>query len=220
MKYMLSFISGIAIGALLYKFFVSDKKIDDMNEEYENVRKENKKLNKKLDEECSGCMYMTWYDEAKKKEEEEEKHEESDEEGEEEITPYHKIYHTEEKHEETDEEGEEETDEDDDQKAAMEYAKFHEQMIHEPPVCITFEDFINLPYRHFLSEDSMNYYLFDCVLTDSNNEMIEDPETYLGDIIDEYDFDSEPEDSIYVINYQLDTIYQIMIHPQAYSDTL
>ena len=53
------------------------------------------------------------------------------------------------------------------------------------------------------------YYPESGVVTDEVNNEIPDPETFLGDCMSKYDFDVNDEERIFVVNYQLDTIYEV-----------
>ena len=61
----------------------------------------------------------------------------------------------------------------------------------------------------YYERETFFYYKESGTIADEVNNEIPDPETYLGDCMTKYDFDINDEERIFVVNYQLDTIYEI-----------
>lgn len=223
MKDLLYFLGGCVVGGALavlaYKMKVSDPVIHDLEEDLERVGKEKRKLKKEAianKPDCENCRYKKYYDEweeapnAKKKKVSEPIEEVTKQE--EETIDYTDYY------EEEDEENTELLKEADDARASEEYEAFHKLMSEEPPRLISFEDYIHLPYKIFVEEACLSYYTYDCVLLDEENNEIDDPEKIVGDVLMTYDFDKNPVKTLYVLNYQLDTCYEVTVYYESYMD--
>lgn len=75
------------------------------------------------------------------------------------------------------------------------------------PRIISSEKYSNLPGN--VETSVMYYYTNDDTLTDENEEIIDDPETLVGDCLTKYGFADNDETIIFVMNYDLSTCYEI-----------
>lgn len=202
---------GACVGAFLYKIN-ADEELSEMEEELNRAEENNRKMKKDLkktedENNCKKCFMKRFYD--RNAVEDDPKKEESEEAIKRNYASYYKT--------ETEEDDlfEEENEND---KSSLEYQEFHNSMMEEPPKLISFEDYVHLPYKMFLEEACMTYYTYDCVLLDEGEEVIEDEEKYVGDILMTYDFETQPTNTLYVLNYQLDTVYEITVVYDSYMD--
>lgn len=93
----------------------------------------------------------------------------------------------------------------------------HKQNFNKPPRIISLEEYNSLPGN--IDTQTLYFYLHDGVVTDDDENEIPDPETLIGDSLTKYGFDEDDEEMIiFVMNYQLDTAYEIQKVIGAYSD--
>lgn len=78
----------------------------------------------------------------------------------------------------------------------------------KPPKIVSYEDSCDLPEEY--ERETLIFYYYDNTLTDEDDNVIDDPRELLGDALTKYGFsDTEDEDEIYVVNYQLEKVYEI-----------
>lgn len=93
----------------------------------------------------------------------------------------------------------------------------HQKNKNKPPRIISEEAYSNLSPS--VDQKTLYFYTEDEVLTDENEEMLDDPETYVGDALTKYGFNESEEMIIFVMNYALDTCYEIQKVDASWSDT-
>lgn len=105
--------------------------------------------------------------------------------------------------EDEDEDIVEETDDD----IALEQTLEHQETKDRSPKIISVEALGDLPPR--IDMQTLFFYTDNEVLTNEEDEEIEDPGYFLGDALDKYDFRNNDEERIYVLNYATDTCYDV-----------
>lgn len=88
-----------------------------------------------------------------------------------------------------------------------EFFKEHQKKKGRKPRIISVEEAANLP--EYIESQTLFYYATNEVMTDEDEEVIEDPERLIGDALTKYGFADNDEERIFVMNYQLDTCYEI-----------
>lgn len=76
-----------------------------------------------------------------------------------------------------------------------------------PPKIISEDSLGELP--GYIENSVLMYYTEDNVLTDEDDNVIDDPEYLVGDCLDQFDFRHSDETLIFVRNFSLDTVYEI-----------
>lgn len=87
----------------------------------------------------------------------------------------------------------------------------------KPPRIISAEDYSNLGPG--IDQETLWFYTYDEALTDDNNEVIEDPERFVGDALTKYNFIDSDEINIFVMNYELNTCYDIQKVEASWTDS-
>lgn len=85
------------------------------------------------------------------------------------------------------------------------------------PRIISSEKYSSLPGN--IEQAVMYYYTNDDTLADENEEVIDDPETFVGDCLTKYGFADNDETIIFVMNYNLATCYEIQKVEAAWGDS-
>lgn len=98
-----------------------------------------------------------------------------------------------------------------DEEATTEHAKNRTK----PPKIISASALGDVPA--YYEEETFFFYADLGILTDENGNEIPDPETYLGDSLTKYNFDTSDEERIYVINYRLSSVYDVQ---KVYGDVI
>lgn len=93
----------------------------------------------------------------------------------------------------------------------------HQKNKNKPPRIISEEDYINLPAH--IEKEVLYLYAFDEVLTDDNEEPIEEYERLIGDALTKFNFIDSEEMIIFVMNYSMDVCYEIQKLQASWSDT-
>lgn len=107
--------------------------------------------------------------------------------------------------------------ESDDETPEEQANKEHQENRNKPPRIISLEEYENLPA--YISRETLYYYHYDEIVADDNEEEIPDPETYIGDALDKYNFrENEDEQIIFVLNPRLDKAYEIQRVMGAFTD--
>lgn len=86
--------------------------------------------------------------------------------------------------------------------------KLHEENKNLPPKIITEEEAAQLPntFDHVV----IYYYTYNDVATDEENHVMNNPELLYGTVLDDSDFlDDEEQDTLLIVNYAHDTLYEI-----------
>lgn len=93
----------------------------------------------------------------------------------------------------------------------------HKKNFDKPPRIISVDEYSNLP--PYIDTQTLYYYFDNMVVTDDNDEVIDDYERLVGDCLDKCDFiNSQDEMLLIVMNYQLDTAYEIQKVMASYTD--
>lgn len=87
----------------------------------------------------------------------------------------------------------------------------------KPPKIISSEAYANLP--SYVDQDVLYFYSYDEILCDDNEDPVEEPERLIGDALTKYDFTNSDERIIFVMNYALDTCYEIQKVDASWEDT-
>lgn len=85
----------------------------------------------------------------------------------------------------------------------------HEERKNDPPKIITSEEASKLPatFDHMI----IYYYTYNDVATDENDHVLDNPELLYGDVVDNSSFlDDEEQETLLIINYAHDTLYEIV----------
>lgn len=86
----------------------------------------------------------------------------------------------------------------------------------KPTRIITAEEFGELP--PYVDTETLYFFHYDEVLVDDNEEEIDDPSALIGDALTKYDFIDSDETVIFVMNYHLNTAYEIQRVMGSYSE--
>lgn len=98
----------------------------------------------------------------------------------------------------------------DDERAVQEAEKIAEERrenMGKPPRIISIDQAGNLPA--YVNSECLFYYPESDVLCTEDGDMIDEPGLLVGQALDKYDFRGSEETQIFVMNYQLDTCYDI-----------
>ena len=93
----------------------------------------------------------------------------------------------------------------------------HQKNKSRQPKIISAEEYSNLPPS--IDQNVLYFYAYDEILTEDNEEPINDPETFIGDALTKYNFIESGERVIFVMNYSLDTCYEIQKVDASWTDT-
>ncbi len=94
----------------------------------------------------------------------------------------------------------------------------HQKNKDKPPRIISSETYSELPAS--VDKSVLYFYTYDETLCDGDTEdVIQDPETFIGDALTKYDFIDSPERVIFVMNYRLNTCYEIQKVDASWSDS-
>lgn len=85
--------------------------------------------------------------------------------------------------------------------------EFHKKNWGKEPEIISDEEVGELPPG--IERKDLYLYTYDYTLTDENDNEIEDPDKIVGRCLEQYDFYDSDDRSIYVINYNLHTLYEV-----------
>lgn len=93
----------------------------------------------------------------------------------------------------------------------------HQKNKDKAPKIISAEAYSNLPA--YIDQEILYFYSYDEILCDENEEPIDEPERLVGDALTKYGFIDNDERIIFVMNYAIDTCYEIQKIDQSYTDT-
>lgn len=93
----------------------------------------------------------------------------------------------------------------------------HQKNKNKPPKIISAEAYSNLPAH--IDQQVLYFYVYDEVLCDENEEMIDEPGLIVGDALTKYDFADSDERCIFVMNYSTDTCYEIQKVDASWTDS-
>lgn len=95
----------------------------------------------------------------------------------------------------------------------------HQMNKNRPPKIISAEAYENLPPH--IDQDILYYYAVDNVLCtgDDAEEPLDNPLYFVGDCLEKYNFIDSDESIIFVMNYALETCYEIQKFNARWSDT-
>lgn len=85
--------------------------------------------------------------------------------------------------------------------------EYHQQYKERPPRIISVEKLGELPSS--IEEECLYYYPEGDYITDEDDNVIEDYRRILGDCLQKYHFDTSNEETIWVQNFELDTVYEV-----------
>lgn len=94
--------------------------------------------------------------------------------------------------------------------------KEHEQNRNKPPKIISYDEASALP--GWINQETLYFYKYDGSLVTDNDEEIPDPETFIGDALDKFGYRDNDEMLIFVMNYALDTCYEVQKVDASWSD--
>lgn len=93
----------------------------------------------------------------------------------------------------------------------------HQKNKDRSPKIISAEAYSNLPA--YIDQGVLYFYAYDEMLCDDNEEPIEEPERIVGDALTKYGFIDNDERIIFVMNYALDTCYEIQKVDASWTDS-
>lgn len=93
----------------------------------------------------------------------------------------------------------------------------HQRDRNKPPRIISAEDYSNLPSH--IEQEVLYFYVYDEQLCDDEEVPVEEPERLIGDALTKYNFVDSEERVIFVMNYALETCYEIQKLDLSWSDT-
>lgn len=93
----------------------------------------------------------------------------------------------------------------------------HQKNKNRPPKIISDEAYGELPA--YIDKEVLYFFAQDEMLTDDNEEPVEEPERLIGDALTKYGFNESDEMIIFVMNYSLDTCYEIQKLDSSWTDT-
>lgn len=112
-----------------------------------------------------------------------------------------------------------EDDEDTDVQYDVDATEDHNRNRNRPPKMISADAVGDVP--SYFDKETLTYYFDDDVLANEEEEELPDQETYVGDALTKYGFKNrDEEETIYVINYALDTLYTVQKVFKSYQNTV
>lgn len=93
----------------------------------------------------------------------------------------------------------------------------HQKNKNRPPKIISADAYGELPAH--IDKEVLYFFAQDEMLTDDNEEPVEEPERLVGDALTRYGFNESDEMIIFVMNYNLDTCYEIQKLDSSWTDT-
>lgn len=110
---------------------------------------------------------------------------------------------------------EEEVEDPTEEEMAMRVDEERKENAGRPPKIISVDSLGELPTH--ISHETLFYYVLDETVTDENDNVIDDFERLIGDALWKYNFtDSDDETTIYVRNFDLDTVYEVTKQNSAF----
>ena len=98
---------------------------------------------------------------------------------------------------------------------AYEADKYHKEHVNDPPKIISYEESSEIP-PHFDVQEWI-FWVEDGVMTDEDEQVVDDYERFVGDTLDKSEFRNNDEEETYVVSYEFDTLYHIVKYFQSYS---
>lgn len=87
----------------------------------------------------------------------------------------------------------------------------------QPPHIVSEEDLGELP--NYIDHQILEYYTYnDTLLEEQSEEMIENPEQLLGDCLEQGFLDDDDEVTLFVLNEELDTVYEVTKKFEAWEE--
>lgn len=93
----------------------------------------------------------------------------------------------------------------------------HQKNKNRQPKIISAEAYSELPAH--IDKEVLYFFAHDEMLTDDNEEPVEEPERLVGDALTKYGFNESDEMIIFVMNYAQDTCYEIQKLDSSWTDT-
>lgn len=93
----------------------------------------------------------------------------------------------------------------------------HRKNMDRPPRIISQEDYSNLPAH--IENTVLTFYAYDEILCDEHDEPIDCPEIFIGDALTKYGFIDNDEAVIFVMNYAMDTCFEVSKVKMSYTDS-
>lgn len=93
----------------------------------------------------------------------------------------------------------------------------HQKNRNKPPRIISAEAYSNLPA--YIENEVLYFYKYDEMLVDENDEPVEEPERLVGDALTKYSFVDNDESIIFVMNYSIDTCYEVQKVDSSWTDS-
>lgn len=123
---------------------------------------------------------------------------------------------TEEEKEQLNAESESPTEDDSMEAQAERATEEHAANMDRPPKLISEDALGELP--GYIEHKVLFFYKLDDILTDEEDNVIDDPDYLLGDCLDKYNFRESEETIIFVRNFALDTVYEVQKVDAAFDD--
>ncbi len=93
----------------------------------------------------------------------------------------------------------------------------HRKNMNKPPRIISEEAYEDLP--PYIDQEILYLFTYDEVLCDENEDEVEEPGRLVGDCLTKYDFVDSDEQTIFVLNYALDTCFTVQKIEASYTDS-
>lgn len=96
--------------------------------------------------------------------------------------------------------------------------EYHKKNKGKKPKIISKDDLDSVP-SHFETSEWVFWAGDDVVTDDDGSNVIEDPERFVGDCLDKYDFRNNDEEELYILSYEYDTLFIITKYFKSYGST-
>lgn len=93
----------------------------------------------------------------------------------------------------------------------------HQKNMNRPPKIISSDLYENLPA--YIEKEVLHFYAYDEMLCDENDDPVDEPERLIGDALTKYGFIDNEEQIIFVMNYAIDTCYEIQKIDSSWTDS-
>lgn len=101
---------------------------------------------------------------------------------------------------------------------SIENDEYHKKNKGKKPKIISKDDLDSVP-SHFETSEWVFWAGDDVVTDDDGSNVIEDPERFVGDCLDKYDFRNNDEEELYILSYEYDTLFVITKYFKSYGST-
>lgn len=101
---------------------------------------------------------------------------------------------------------------------AMDADEYHKKNNGKKPKIISKDNLDSVP-SHFETSEWVFWAGDDVMTDDDGSSVIEDPERFVGDCLDKYDFRNNDEEELYILSYEYDTLFIITKYFKSYGST-